>query len=80
MNGTVTRLRPRGVEALMDSDTSNLTEQDQFEVYRVVDGSEVIVGTYFAKRSKGPNQINLNRVDGADAEEDPVVGDLVRSV
>ncbi len=80
MNGTVTRLRPRGVEVEMDSSVNELTDQDRFEVYRVVDTGELLIGTYFPKRQRGEKVINLNRVEGTDATHDPVVGDLVRQV
>lgn len=79
MNGTVVRLRPNGVEANMDSATNSLTDANQFQVYRVVDGNEVIVGTGFAKRSRGPNLICINPLDNTEFNA-PQVGDLVRSV
>lgn len=84
MNGTVARLRSRGVEALMDSDTSSIVmkEELRFEVYRVVNGVETVLATMFPKRSKGPNMINLNHTVGTMQNETAglQVGDLVRSV
>lgn len=94
MQGTVIRMRPRGVEAQMDSATDALTSDNRFQVYRVVDDNEVILGTFYAKRSRGPNLICLNVLgDGPGAPgwsptaPSPIVtimvlelGDLVRSI
>jgi hypothetical protein len=94
MQGTVARMRPRGVEALMDSATNALTSDNQFQVYRIEDGNEVILGTFYAKRSKGPNLICLNVLGDSPGSPgwsptapSPVVvlmtiqvGDLVRSI
>lgn len=80
MNGKVTRLRPRGVEAEMDAPVDTLTADDRFEVYRMNGDAEVLVGTFYPKRSKGPNTINLNRVDGTDASVEAQLDDLVRQI
>lgn len=86
MNGTVVRLRPKGVEAEMDENTDNLTEDDTFEVYRVVDGVETVIGQCYPKRSKGTKLINLNWMTFKDIlpktlpPSDALIGDLVRKV
>lgn len=79
MNGTVTRLRPMGIEATMESATDALTGMDLFRVYRMDGDAEVLVGIGFAKRSKGANLINLNAVEGSSLG-DAKLGDLVRSI
>lgn len=79
MNGTVTRLRPMGIEATMESATDSLTNTDHFQVYRMDGDAEVLVGVGFAKRSKGPNLINLNAIEGSSLG-DAKIGDLVRPV
>jgi len=91
MNGTIVRFRPKGVEAQMDATTDSLTEANKFEVYRNINGVDVVLGTFYAKRSKGPGLICLNVVgDTPGTPEFPAnvplilgsvqVGDLVRSV
>jgi len=93
MQGTVVRMRPNGVEAQLDSATDSLTDADRFQVYRVVDGTETILGTFYARRSKGPNLICLNVVGDKPGQPGfpptvPVptvlaqiqLGDLVRSI
>ena len=82
MKGTVTRLRPRGVEALMDEATDTLVEGTPFRVYRLegpLQGLIVELGTLTSKRSKGPNLICLNVADGSESTEFQI-GDLVESV
>ena len=86
MNGTVVRLRPRGVEALMDESTDNMPEGTQFRIYRVVNGQDFEVGIGYSKRSKGPNLICINASPGLGNGDpgaqfnDPQIGDLVVSV
>jgi hypothetical protein len=86
MRGTVTRLRPRGVEALMDGPTDTLEEGTQFRIYRSVNGQDFEVGTGYSRRSKGPNLICLNATPGRGNGEDlvqlndPQIGDLVESI
>lgn len=80
MNGTVTRLRSRGVEATMDGDVSTILPEDTYQLYRHnSDGTEFIVGNTFPKRSRGPSLICLNAVDGTTLAE-PMLGDLVRKI
>lgn len=94
MQGTVIRMRHKGVEALMDGPTDSLTQDNHFQVYHIVDGVETVLGTFYAKRSKGPNLICLNLLgDGPGAPgfvpsaprpmgilQTIQVGDLVRSI
>ena len=80
MKGTVTRLRPRGVEALMDEATDALEMGTPFRVYRM-DGMVVVeLATLYSKRSKGPNLICLNVAEGGADSIDFQVGDLVESI
>jgi hypothetical protein len=79
MNGTVTRIRPRGVEATMDSPVDHVTDVNRFQVYRMDGTNEVIIGTFYPKRIKGPNVVNLNPVDGAEFGV-AQMGDLIRSI
>jgi hypothetical protein len=82
MNGTVTRLRPRGVEATMNEATDTLEEGTPFRVYRWTGPNNLILeelGTLTSKRSKGPNLICLNKVDGTTYTEFQI-GDLVESI
>jgi hypothetical protein len=80
MNGTVTRLRARGVEATMDEPVDTIVESDRFQVYRLdSNNNEVIVGVGFPKRPRGPNMINLNPIEGTVFDE-PLLGDLIRPI
>ena len=81
MNGTVTGIRGFGVIVELDG-----TPQigDLFEVYRVHDGVETILGKGYIRKQK-PIGFKLNPMDDPEGNRgepfvDVMMGDLVRSV
>lgn len=79
MNGTVAVLKRKGFLAVMDGPADTVPIGTRFEVYRVVDGVETIVGTGVSKVFRQPNLLKVNPEDGAELGE-PRLGDLVRQL
>ena len=79
MNGVVTQLKPRGFIAEMDSPTDGMEPGTRFQIYRVVDGGEVVVGTGVSRKAMPPSSLKVNP-DGSEPLGEVQVGDLVRSV
>lgn len=80
MQGTVIRVRPRGVHAQMDSDTSTIQPTDQFQLYRIVNGVEVNLATLTLRRHRNSNELTLNWVGGVPPAGTVLVGDLIRKL
>lgn len=82
MQGKVVMIRRNGVIA-------ELSERPQigdfFQIYRVKDGVETILGTGYIRKSRGPNLWKINPMDKEDGSRgntftDVQEGDLVRSI
>jgi len=80
MNGTVIRIRPRGVEVLVNSIADSLTSENKFEIYRISDSVETILATMCVRRIKDSNTVNLNYLDQTRQDVGIVLGDLVRLI
>jgi len=82
MNGTVYRIMRHGVLATIDG-TPEIG--DLFQIYRVTDGAEVVIGTGYIRKPHGPGTFKLQPPETDSGERGgqfPGVqeGDLVRSV
>ena len=82
MNGTVDRIMRHGVLAKIDG-TPEIG--DLFQIYRVMDGTEVTVGTGYIRKPHGPGMFKLQPPETESGERggqfpDVQEGDLVRKV
>lgn len=81
MHGTITTLKHRGVLATLDGVPEI---GDLFEIYRIENGEEIILGTGYVRREKG-EAFNISPMDNENGSRGTLwvgvlVGDLVRSV
>lgn len=81
MNGTVTRVRPRGVDATMTTSTAGLAEGTLFKVTRVVNSQTVEIAQVELRRILSDTELRLNLVVPVqNSMPEFLVGDSVESV
>ncbi len=82
MSGTVEQLKKHGVSVLI-TDTPSIG--DFFQIYRIINEVEIIIGTGYIRKPLVPNIFKLqppDKEDGGRGEQflDVQVGDLIRKV